>query len=364
MKRFIYLLTTALFVASCGENKGYVINGTVEGGEDGETVYLQTRENRQYVSRDSAVIVKGTFQFNGVQDSTIVCMIAYKPNSYEGLTMPIFLENGTINVQLTRMSDVATGTLNNDAYQEVRTAINELNKEATTLNESLADTSLTDENRAQLMGQMNELADKQYDIIKTGIKKNINNLVGVYLLKDNHYSLQLEELEELLPQIPAAYNDDAGIQKIKENVATMKQTAVGKKFIDFELQTPEGKSIKLSDYAGKGKIVLVDFWASWCGPCRKEMPNLIKTYAQFKNKGFEIVGVSLDRNGDAWKKGIKDLGITWPQMSDLQYWNCLGAKLYAVSSIPHTVLIDGEGTIIAKNLRGEAIDEKLSELLK
>lgn len=144
----------------------------------------------------------------------------------------------------------------------------------------------------------------------------------------------------------------------------MKITAVGQKFTDFTMQTPDGKEIKLSDYVGKGKVVLVDFWASWCGPCRREMPNLVEIYKKYKSQGFEIVGVSLDRDAEAWKKGIEQLHITWPQMSDLKYWDCEGARLYAVSSIPHTVLIDGEGTILARGLHGEELQEKIAESLK
>ena len=159
------------------------------------------------------------------------------------------------------------------------------------------------------------------------------------------------------------YNDEA-IVKIKNNVEKMKATAVGQKFTDFEMQTPEGKTVKLSDYVGKGKVVLVDFWASWCGPCRREMPNLVEAYAKYKNKNFEIVGVSLDQSADAWKEAIKKLNITWPQMSDLKYWNCEGAQLYAVSSIPHTVLIDGEGTILARGLHGDELQEKIAEAVK
>ena len=109
---------------------------------------------------------------------------------------------------------------------------------------------------------------------------------------------------------------------------------------------------------------MVDFWASWCGPCRQEMPNLVEIYAKYKSKGFEIVGVSLDQTADAWKNGIKQLKMTWPQMSDLKYWNCEGAKLYAVSSIPHTVLIGKDGTILDRGLRSEDLQKKLAELLK
>ena len=108
----------------------------------------------------------------------------------------------------------------------------------------------------------------------------------------------------------------------------------------------------------------MDFWASWCPPCRRDMPNLVAAYKKYKNKGFEIVGISLDSKADAWAKGVKDLNITWTQLSDLQGWKNSGAQLYGVNSIPHTVLVDKDGTIIAKNLHGEEIDAKLQEILK
>ena len=159
-------------------------------------------------------------------------------------------------------------------------------------------------------------------------------------------------------------DQDEEVKALKEHVETVAKTAVGKKFIDFTLNTPEGKPVKLSDFIAANNYTLIDFWASWCGPCRKEMPNVVAAYKEFKNKGFGIVGVSLDNNLDKWKEAITALDITWPQMSDLQGWNNAGAKLYGVNSIPATVLVDQEGTIVARNLRGEDIKAKLSELLK
>ena len=149
----------------------------------------------------------------------------------------------------------------------------------------------------------------------------------------------------------------------EEITEKQKATAAGQKFIDFEMLTPDGKPVKLSDYVGKGKVVLVDFWASWCGPCRREMPNIVEAYAKYKGKNFEIVGVSLDQDADKWKDAIKKLNITWPQMSDLKGWQNEGAQLYAVNSIPHTMLVDADGTILARGLHGEKLQTKLEEVL-
>ncbi|WP_294616926.1 TlpA disulfide reductase family protein [uncultured Bacteroides sp.] len=366
MKKLTYLFAAAAVFAACNSgNNGYTVTGTVEGAADGDTVFLQTAEGRQLVKLDSAVITNGTFTFKGTQDSAVNRYITCRPSGKEGMLMDFFLENGTVNIKLSSgENDSATGTTNNDLYQSIRDRQNELNRQINVIYQSIADTALTDEQREAKAKQMNEL-EKQYTAVaKEGIKQNINNAVGVFLLKKNHYYMSVEELDPLMPQIPEAYAVDETIIRIKENVEKMKATAVGQKFTDFEMQTPEGKTVKLSDYAGKGKTVLVDFWASWCGPCRREMPNLVEAYAKYKDKNFEIVGVSLDQSADSWKEAIKRLNITWPQMSDLKYWNCEGAKLYAVSSIPHVVLISSDGTILARGLHGKELQDKLAEILK
>ena len=364
MKKFTYLLAVAAMMTACSGNKGYVVTGTVEGGADGETVYLQKREKRNLVKLDSAVITNGTFTFEGTQDTAMNCYVTWAPEGKESLLMNFFLENGNINIKLTRDNDSATGTANNDAYQEIRFQISEVNSQLNKLFEAMSDTALTAEQRDVQMKEVEALTEKMSEINKKGVFKNITNAVGIQLLKENYYDFDVEELDSLMPQIPAQFENDEMIIRIKENVEKMKATAVGRTFTDFAMNTPEGEPVKLSDYVGKGKVVLVDFWASWCGPCRREMPNLVEAYAKYKDKGFEIVGVSLDQNAEAWKSAIEKLNITWPQMSDLKYWNCEGAQLYAVSSIPHTVLIDGEGTILARGLHGDELQEKIAEAVK
>ena len=366
MKKILYLMAAAALCTACGTgNQGYTINGTVQGVEDGKMVYLTKPEGRQLVKLDSAVVTNGKFTFKGVQDTVAVRYITNASPEVSDFGIDFFLENGSIAVNLSRENSSATGTSNNDIYQSIRKQVNDLNAQAMKIyEEAMKDSTLTEEQRKAKMEEVNSLMEKATGIQKDAVKQNITNAVGIHLLKQIYYYMDVEELASLMPQIPAAFDSDEIIVKIKSNVEKMKATAVGQKFTDFEMKTPDGKPVKLSDYAGKGKVVLVDFWASWCGPCRREIPNLVETYKQYKGKKFEIVGVSLDQNEDAWKSAIKQLGITWPQMSDLKYWNCEGAQLYAVSSIPHTVLIDGEGTIIARDLHGTDLQEKLAEVLK
>ena len=363
-KSFVMLAAAALMAACGGAPKGYTVSGTVEGAQDGDTVYLRYWEKRQMVYQDSAVITNGKFTFKGQQDTARYIQVFCTGPEVKRHSANFYLENGQINIELTEQIDKVTGSPLNDRYQPYREQWAALDTELKQLNEQTKDTTLSEEQRSVIREKYNACMDRGEELQKTILNENITNLIGVQMLKDFYYALDLEELEVLVPQIPAEFQNDERIQRIQEMIVKMKATAVGQKFTDFTMQDPEGKEVKLSDYVGKGKVVLIDFWASWCGPCRREMPNLVEAYKQYKGKNFEIVGVSLDRDLEAWKKGIADLNITWPQMSDLKYWDCEGAKLYAVSSIPHTLLVDAEGTIVARGLHGEELQQKIAELLK
>lgn len=245
MKKFTYLLAVAAVFTACNSgNNGYTVTGTVEGAADGDTVYLETVEGRQFVKLDSAVIKDGTFTFKGTQDTAVNRYISYKAEGKDGAAIDFFLENGKIKINLSQENNSATGTANNDAYQEIRAQINGLNKQMMSIYESMSDTTLTDEQREAKGKEMENLENSMISAIKAGINKNITNPVGVLLLKQNYYYMDVADLDPLMPQIPAAYDNDEAIVKIKSNVEKMKATAVGQKFTDFEMQTPEGKKRK------------------------------------------------------------------------------------------------------------------------
>jgi len=164
--------------------------------------------------------------------------------------------------------------------------------------------------------------------------------------------------------IGCIFNSCTSNKKQEANNARQEVVAdSGEKFIDVSGFNLDGQRVSLSDYAGKGKVVLIDFWASWCGPCIRAMPELISIYNEYKDRGFEIVGISFDNNKESWKKATEDLNITWPQFSNLKGWAEDAGIPYGVQSIPNLVLIDKHGNIIERNLKGNALRAKLEELL-
>lgn len=350
------VLVGLALVASCSSERktGYKMTGSVVDAKDGDSVFLELMEGRDLRKVASAVIADGMFSMQGEIDTTSVYFISCATEG-SAFSTPIFLDGAEIKVRLEDVNEHVTGTPANEAYDEVRTRVNEARRKMLALE---ADSTLTDEQKDEMFDPL----DVEYTAaFKDGMKKNITNIVGIFLFKQRFWENSLSENLDLIARIPAHFHQDLEIQGIKGILEKQKQTDATQPYTDLELQTPEGKTVRLSDYVGKGKPVLVDFWASWCGPCRQSMPELVALYAKYKGK-FEIVGISLDEDKDAWVGAMAKLGITWPQMSDLKGWKSIAAKEYGVNAIPHTVLIDKEGVIVARELEGENLEENLINL--
>lgn len=192
------------------------------------------------------------------------------------------------------------------------------------------------------------------------VQANHNSLAALFYMdaiKSQHPRTFIRAANALYGKYP----DNPLVQQYKKTAGGLLNVQKGKKAPEIALPNPQGDTVRLSSL--EGNVVLVDFWASWCGPCRKESPNLVKAYSKYKDEGFEIYSVSLDRSRKNWVKAIEDDHLDWTHVSDLKYWNSLVVDLYGFSGIPHTVLLDEQGRVIAKNLRGEALGEKLEEVL-
>lgn len=366
MKKYLSLAAFALLFTGCSEKPGYEITGTVsDASANGKQVYLYNyalrSADKEAMPTDSALIENGTFTFKGTTAAPQLQQLVVPTEDGSIKAATFVLENAKMTAVLGQTSVVA-GTPENDLYNSLNNELKQLDAQINKLSSEMksADAAIA------------SAAEKKYEELekavtakaKAFIEANTDKLTAAVTFFNMRYNLSEEEQNAILDKASADFKAVPGIDRMIDHLAVLKNTAVGKKFIDFEMADANGKMHKLSEYVGTGKVVLIDFWASWCPPCRREMPNLVKAYKDYKGKGFEIVGISLDSKPDAWAKGVKDLGITWPQLSDLQGWKNSGAALYGVNSIPHTVLVDKEGTIIAKNLHGDELDAKLKEVLK
>ena len=366
MKKIVVFAAAGLMsLAACQEKAGFTIKGTAEGAADGDTVFLQKQTAEGFEALDSVVVKNGTFEFKGNPDSVAVSRyVTYMKGDTRMATM-VFVEKGNIQVNLSPMESRVSGTPNNDTYQKFMDEYQRIGKEMNDMyQKAKGDTLLTEAQRDSIMEVLDKKETEGMDRIYQLVSENIGSAAGVQLLTMFGSSFEVAKVQPLLEKIPVAFQNDEKVKSLKEYVETVAKTAVGQKYIDFTLNTPEGNPVKLSDFVAANNYTLIDFWASWCGPCRMEIPNVVAAYAKYKAKGFGIVGVSLDNNAESWKKAIKDLNITWPQMSDLKGWQCEAAGLYGIRAIPATLLVSKDGTIVARDLRGEDLEAKLAELMK
>ena len=363
MRNVLTILVFVLTVLSCQSAKDeYSIKGTIAGVETGK-VYLLKLVGEQPQSIDTANVVGGKFTFKGKMVTPDIRLLRLNDQDYFA---QFFLDNANITVTAKKdslRSTKITGSPTQDIFKTYIAEMEKLNKEVLALQgkyqNAMTTGNTSEADKAKIDYQA--IIDNNKVYTKNFVKEHSNSVVSAYItLFQLADQIDVAELDSLASKFAPELSKSEYVVKINERIQEQKKTAIGIVAPDFTMNDPEGKPIQLSSL--RGKIVLVDFWAAWCGPCRQENPNVVKLYQQYHDKGFEILGVSLDKNKEDWLKAIKADNLTWMHVSDLQYWQNAAARLYGVNAIPQSFLLDKDGKIIGKGLRGEQLANKLMEL--
>lgn len=345
-KLILFAAAAAMLLVGCQNAKTYAVNGTIEGLESGTVALVPMSGDGEAFGE--ATVENGAFTIEVESLTPLFTLLNVNGQS----TVPVFLESGeiTISGNAEDLENIkATGTASNDAFA----AYIEAQKGVSAVLENPA---ATEEEMKAAYEQIENLIEESYEA-------NKENLWGAYILVSRkYYSMEAEEILAAVDAYSKELQTLPQLVKVRQRAEGMLRTAVGNDFIEVKMPDAEGKEIALSEIVKANKVTLLDFWASWCRPCMGEVPYLLADYAKYHDKGFEIYGISLDNNKDAWVDTIADKGMTWVNVSILGGWEAPAVKDYAVSSIPTNFLIDSEGKIIAKNLRGEALGEKLAEI--
>lgn len=328
MKKSLFVMIIALIAVSCTQKQeeSVLLTGRVEGVESG-IVYLQKFRNKTFDVIDSSEIVNGEFSFS--KDVELPEIYGLSLDSTKGSFL-LFLDENKAYVVL----DSA------NYYRNTTVEGSELH-------------SLYVDYKSQRNVEIDSF-----------IRQHPSSLVSAYALyRDYSYRLTPEQIRSNIDLLDPSLRNTPYVETLEELIPTLEEVAVGNKAPNFTATDTEGNSVELADHIGKSKYVFLDFWASWCGPCRRENPNIVRAYEEYKDKGFDIFAVSLDHSKVGWLAAIEKDKLTWTNVTDLKHWDSEPAKLYGVRAIPSNFLIDENGVIVAKNLKGEDLHSTLNDLL-
>ena len=377
MKKILMAVAALMLVVSCAEkSEEFIIVGTTD-FEDGTKLILSKQDEKNLETGmkniDTMVVKGGKFELKGTVDT----LDLYYIKTEKGNAMTFFvLENAKIETNILKdsiQSSTFKGTKNNEAVatfiagmkkiqnkmMDFQNVNNQVMQEAV----QKQDTATQEKLRKEFMELRGQIDTYQIDFAS----KNPDALFGVIILSEliNNPEIDVEKLKAAFEGLSATLKETKYGKKVSDAISKMNSVEIGQKAPDFKAKNPDGNEVSLMQNLGS-KVTVVDFWASWCRPCRIENPNMVALYNDFKDKGLSMIGVSLDQEGtdQAWKDAIAQDNLTWTHVSNLKFWNDPIAVLYNVKSIPAVFILDAKGIIVAKNIRGAELRAKVAELTK
>lgn len=359
MRKLICLLPfllLLLYFTSC-ERNNFTIKGSAPSARDGDTVFLQQRKGNFLETVDTSLVHNGTFYFSGYRDSIMPHAITYA-NEQEDYFIPIVVEPGTITIRLGKPFQIG-GTPLNDRLQDYYSRLYALQKQLDFYSHRVPPYTYLNKNSALILAKIKKLSAKCNELAYNTIRHNTQNPISVILLLRDNYLLDSRQIEELIPQLPKSTRQLPKIKNLQSTSTEDNMTALGKAFVDFTLSNMAGKNISLKDVVRTHRLTLVDFWASWCIPCCKELPQIEALYKKYKKQNLTIIGVSLDTSFQDWYSAVYKYHLTYPQVSDLQGFNSEVAKKYYIRTIPRNYLINRNGTIVGKDIPMDALEDAL-----
>jgi len=371
MKKIILISYLALLGIACNQLKDneFVIIGDALGVENGKKVFVEIQTETGTLAKDTTIVTDGKFELKGFTEGIDLGFIRIEN---EQINLPIILEEGKIKVTIVKDSlhkSTLGGTNNNDKFQKFNTesrAISEKVAKFEKDNSSVMQKAQMSNDTVtinKLMKDYKKFQDEMNEYSKKFIKENNDAYLSVLLL-ENFLMRQYftpEEVKGYFEKLDKELLETKSAKNIKKVLDSMSDISIGKSAPNFSAPSPDGKTISLKE--SLGKVTIIDFWASWCGPCRAENPNVVAMYNELHDQGLNIIGVSLDKDGIKWKEAIVKDKLAWTHVSNLKFWDEPIAKQYNVQSIPATFILDAKGNIVAKDLRGDALKAKIKEIL-